>query len=146
MSGTRLPDSFDTPRAKSSSAGDIDYHQDKPGIPGVCEANDRFGTSLSAGDIGTDGKADIAIGIPYEKVGSIVDAGWVLVIHSTGSYQSINQGSPGVIGALETGDRFGQQVLLVDFTDDDSADSSDAPLLLRASSLPIIIVSRCCAC
>lgn len=105
-----------------SSSGDIDYHQDKPGIPGVCEANDRFGTSLSAGDIGTDGKADIAIGIPYEKVGSIVDAGWVLIIHSTGSYQSINQGSPGVIGALETGDRFGQQVLLVDFTDDDSAD------------------------
>ena len=108
--------------SRLTSAGDVDYHQSTKGVPGVCEANDRFGISLSAGDVGGDGKAEIAIGIPYEKVGSTVDAGWVLIINSTGTYQGINQGTPGVIGGVETGDKFGAQVHLVDFTDDDAAD------------------------
>ena len=47
------------------------------------ETEDRFGSSLAAGDFNWDGKDDLAIGTPYEDVGNVKDAGAVSVIYGS---------------------------------------------------------------
>ncbi len=100
------------------------FTQDTPNIPGEAEEGDRFGSSLAAAefsDIGNDpSETDLAIGVPFEDVGSIVDAGAVNVIYGsiiddgldptpTGdpAAQIFDQNTTGVLDTAETGDRFG---------------------------------------
>jgi FG-GAP repeat len=45
------------------------------------EAHDRFAWSLTAGDFNGDGHSDLAVGVPYEDIGSITDAGEVNVFY-----------------------------------------------------------------
>lgn len=47
------------------------------------EAFDQFGTALAAGDFNADGRADLAIGVPFENLGSLLNAGMVHVVYST---------------------------------------------------------------
>ncbi len=56
---------------------DIQLNQNSPNIYGVVEANDQYGFTLSSGDFNRDGFMDLAVGIPYEDVGSKIDAGIV---------------------------------------------------------------------
>ncbi|PRY30454.1 hypothetical protein CLV70_1046 [Pseudosporangium ferrugineum] len=44
-------------------------------LSAAVEAGDRFGFSISAYDANNDGCTDLAVGVPYEDMGSIVDAG-----------------------------------------------------------------------
>jgi hypothetical protein len=46
-------------------------------VPGDAEAGDRFGHSLTWGDFNGDAFGDLAVGVPFEDVGSIQDAGAV---------------------------------------------------------------------
>ncbi|REK09504.1 MAG: hypothetical protein DWQ36_06490 [Acidobacteria bacterium] len=79
------------------------------------EAGDHFGATLAAGDFNGDGICDVAIGAPDEDLGPDVDAGSVHVFlgpvdPDTGSatfLPQIVQGSNGVPGVTEDGDRFG---------------------------------------
>ncbi len=48
-------------------------------IGGVNEPGDRFGSVLAVGDVNGDGVLEVAIGVPDEDVGPIVDAGMVYV-------------------------------------------------------------------
>jgi FG-GAP repeat len=49
-------------------------------VPGMGpEAGDKFGTALAAGDLNGDGKADLAIGAPGESIGTVANAGSVVV-------------------------------------------------------------------
>ncbi|MFJ9964090.1 FG-GAP-like repeat-containing protein [Streptomyces avermitilis] len=102
--------------------------QDTTGIPGASEANDAFGYSVTLGDINGDGHADLAVGAPYETVGTEEATGSVTVIPgaaaglSTGTSYAYNQGSADVPGASEGGDWFGSAVRLTDTNGDAKAD------------------------
>jgi hypothetical protein len=63
------------------------FHQDSPNFLDVAEANDQFGRTLVTGDFNKDGISDLAIGVPYEDIEGVVNAGAVHVIH--GSYSGL---------------------------------------------------------
>ncbi|MFM9455302.1 esterase [Streptomyces europaeiscabiei] len=94
--------------------------QDSPGVPGVAEAGDGWGSDLSVADTDGDGYADVAIGAAGEDIGTVKDAGAVWVLRgsasgltSTGA-RSWDQNSANVPGAAEKGDKWGAQVRLTD--------------------------------
>ncbi|MDT0569195.1 FG-GAP-like repeat-containing protein [Streptomyces sp. DSM 3412] len=94
--------------------------QDSPGVPGVAEAGDGWGSDLSVADTDGDGYADVAIGAAGEDIGAVQDAGAVWVLRgsasgatSTGA-RSWDQNSADVPGAAEKGDKWGAQVRLTD--------------------------------
>ncbi|MFD9910911.1 FG-GAP repeat protein [Streptomyces sp. NPDC059063] len=59
------------------------WHQNTPGVPGVAEADDHFGSSLRIKDINKNGKADLAIGARGEDIGATKDAGAVWSLRGT---------------------------------------------------------------
>ncbi|HEU5158191.1 MAG TPA: hypothetical protein VFU43_14430 [Streptosporangiaceae bacterium] len=91
------------------------------GIAGAPEAGDRFGAALGANTTRTDdGPAPaIAYGAPGEDIGTSADAGLaglVVFDRDTGAVTAagaIDQGSPGISGTVEAGDRFGQSVAVI---------------------------------
>jgi len=113
-----------------TSARNQVWTQDSSGIGDVRERGDQFGRSLMGGDFNHDGYGDLAVGVPFEKVGSHPRAGAVNVIYgspggltSTGN-QFWSQGSPGIVGSPETGDMFGAALAVGDFNGDTYADLS----------------------
>jgi hypothetical protein len=82
-------------------------------VGGAPETDDRWGFPLAAGDFNGNGAADLAVGAPFEDVGSAADAGAVSVLYgSAGGLtasggQLFTQDSPGVAGGAEVFDRFG---------------------------------------
>ncbi|MFF7842601.1 FG-GAP-like repeat-containing protein [Streptomyces ossamyceticus] len=112
--------------------------QNTAGVPGVSEAGyrnnddsdygDQFGAELAAGDVTGDGYPDIAVGVPGEDIGSVRDAGSVVLLKGgpsgltgTGA-QAFDQSDTGVPGVSEAGDRFGGAVALLDVNANDRAD------------------------
>ena len=108
--------------ASGVTARDQVWHQGSKGIKNKLEKRDRFGgagpepgDALASGDFDADGYADLAIGVPYEDMGSIRDAGIVQVLYGsakglTARDQVWHQGKPGVPGSNERGDGFGHAV------------------------------------
>jgi hypothetical protein len=74
---------------------------------------DKFGSALAAGDFDNDGYADLAVGIPYEDVGNIVDAGAAHLLYgsadgiTSAGNQFWHQDSYWVEEVAEKDDRFG---------------------------------------
>jgi disulfide bond formation protein DsbB len=107
-----------------SAAGNQMWHQNSPGILGICEKGDQFGSTLAAGDFNGDGYADLAIGVPYEDIGTVKDAGAVNVLYgskiglSATNNQLIHQNLLKVLGVCNTDDRFGSAVTAGDFDHD----------------------------
>ena len=104
------------------------FTQDSPGVPGGSEPGDGFGDALAVGDFDGDGFADLAVGVTFEDVGAIVDAGAVNVLYGTtggltgtGS-QLFTQDSPGVGSSAEGEDDFGWTIAAGDFDGDGFAD------------------------
>ncbi|MEU6806312.1 FG-GAP-like repeat-containing protein, partial [Streptomyces neyagawaensis] len=112
--------------------------QDTKGVPGVSEdddndhfdefGGDQFGYSVAAGDVTGDGYPDIAVGVPGEDIGSIRDAGSVVLLKGgpagltgTGA-QAFDQSDPAVPGVSETGDQFGTALSLLDVNSNNRAD------------------------
>jgi hypothetical protein len=92
-----------------NTAAAITITQESTGTGNVSEESDRFGDQLSVGDFDGDGKADLAIGTPFENLGTLSDAGMVIVLYGTGfgSGQEWNQDTPGIEGIAAAGDGFG---------------------------------------
>jgi hypothetical protein len=114
-----------------TAAGDQVWHQDSAGVQDAAEEGDAFGTALAAGDHGGDGCADLAVGVPYEDLGSTqvtVDAGMVQVIYGTagglaiGNNQFWHQGVANVEGDIAAFDKFGYSLAAGDYNGDGSAD------------------------
>jgi hypothetical protein len=111
------------------------FTQDSPGVGSAAEEGDLFGLALATGDFNQDGFADLAIGVPGENVGSIVDGGAVNVLYGSAGLltgigsQLFTQDSPGVGSAAETFDNFGSRLAAGDFNNDTFADLAiGAPL------------------
>ena len=99
------------------------------------EASDWFGLSLASGDFDGDTKDDLAIGVPHENVGDVINAGIVQIIYGSnsgldqfrtqtwsqngifGSNPSIYEGSPS-----ESYDYFGSSLAAADFNGDGKKD------------------------
>lgn len=86
------------------------WWQNKSGAAGTVEASDRFAVGLTAGNFNgsSTGRFDLAVGVPYEDLGSKVDVGTTQVF--LGAQPSadafVDQGQPGIIGKAEAGDGF----------------------------------------
>jgi hypothetical protein len=96
-----------------SRAGDQFWHQGSRGIADAPEEDDEFGIALTAADFGKGARADLAVGVVFEDVGTVADAGAVNVIYgsanglSRAGDQFWHQASRGIADAAEAGDEFG---------------------------------------
>ncbi|MDT9682972.1 VCBS repeat-containing protein [Streptomyces sp. TRM76323] len=72
--------------------GTVQVHQSMPNVSDGAEPGDQFGFSFAVYDANQDGCSDLAVGIPYEDVGTAADAGLVHLIF--GSTLGIGQGTP----------------------------------------------------
>ena len=133
-----------------TAGGDQLWHQDSPGVAGVAGDGDAFGATVVCGNFNVDQYDDLAIGVPGEDVGSLVDAGAVNVLYgSSGGLTAAgnelwHQDVAGVEGVAEAGDRFGAALASGDF-DDDFADDlaigvpgEDVDTLRNAGSVNVL--------
>lgn len=105
-----------------TSTGAQLFDEATTGVPGVPEANDRFGWALAIGDFNGDGHGDLAVGVPNESVGSVTFAGAVIVLYgrSTGltgtGAQLWDQNTAGVAGVSEQFDDMGESLQALNLT------------------------------
>ncbi|NNF58238.1 MAG: hypothetical protein HKN04_08345, partial [Rhodothermaceae bacterium] len=105
-----------------AEAGNQSWDQDV--LASNAEVGDRFGWSLAAGDFNGDGFDDLAIGVPDEDVGAVVDAGGVNVLFGSASgltadgFQSWTQANPDLSDSAESFDAFGYSLASGDFDGD----------------------------
>jgi hypothetical protein len=110
-----------------AATGDQLWHQDGPGVAGIAGTGDTFGATVVCGNFNVDVYDDLAIGVPGEDVGALVDAGAVNVLYGSAAGLTAagselwHQDVAGVEGTAEGGDRFGAALASGDF-DDDVAD------------------------
>ena len=110
-----------------STAGVRMFSQRTYGISEEPGDGDRFGMSLASGDFDGNGRDDLAIGAPGEKIRGHDDAGVVHVLH--GSSSGLNsardelwtQAGPDVPGSIGTANAFGSS-LAVGHLDGDERD------------------------
>ncbi|HET6858706.1 MAG TPA: trypsin-like serine protease [Streptomyces sp.] len=109
-------------------------HQDKPDVPGVVEANDAFGSSVT-GDAN-----HITVGVPGEAIGTDVKSGGVtLFSHKLDAearptaLAGLDQDNAAISGGAEAGDEFGAAVSMADFRPTAAAATADASILVIGS-------------
>ncbi|GAA2249148.1 FG-GAP repeat domain-containing protein [Streptomyces indiaensis] len=54
--------------------------QNTPGVPGVSETDEDYGSGLAVGDLDGDGAADLVVGAPGEDVGEVQSDGTFAVL------------------------------------------------------------------
>ena len=97
------------------------WTQNSTGIADAAELSDGFGEVLAAADFGRGAQADLAIGVPLENVGSVVNAGAVNVIYGTSTglastgNQFWHQNSTNIAGSIAEGDQFGNALAAANF-------------------------------
>ena len=100
------------------------WHQDVAGIDGIVESGDLFGSALAVGDFNGDGYDDLAIGVPYEDVGVVPDAGAVNVLMGSADGLTVagdqlwHLNTDGVIFDVQSDARFGTSLASGDFDAD----------------------------
>jgi hypothetical protein len=105
-----------------TSTGNQFWSQDSTDILDVAESGDFFSwPNLSTGDVNGDGFADLAVSVPWESIGTIVEAGAVNVIlgsaaglEATGN-QFWSQNSSKIADKAEAEDHFGWDTIIANF-------------------------------
>lgn len=122
--------------------------QNTPGMPGVAEVGDAFGTALAVGDFNMDGTDDLAIGVGGEDLEgqvAIQDAGAVHVVYGSsiglapaGSHvtQLITSQTPFISQNARNSDRFGLALTVGNFN---GRGGDDLAIGLRGDDALIII-------
>jgi len=111
-----------------TAEGNERWMQNSPGVADAIESNDQFGFTLAAGDFDSDGRDDLAIGVPFEKFDSRIHAGIVHVLYGTdggltGNGSDIwHQNRAGIEDECERDDEFGAALAAGDFNRDGRAD------------------------
>ncbi|MFN2129472.1 MAG: hypothetical protein ACK2VD_03025 [Anaerolineae bacterium] len=119
---------YGTSPAGLSATGDQIWYQGSAGVVDLAETGDVFATALAVGDLNGDGYADLAIGVPYEEVGTATNAGAVHILYGASDgltaigNQLWTQDSAGIEGAAEDSDWFGSALAVGDFDGDGYAD------------------------
>lgn len=94
------------------------------GYAGVAESGDGLGSSLAVGDFDEDGYADLAIGAKGEDVGTVNEAGAVLIAYGSSSGitgardQLITRNNDGLTVAPTLVERYGAALASGDFNED----------------------------
>jgi hypothetical protein len=110
--------------AKAAGAIDIRYAdganqrwtQNASGIADTAEESDEFGFVLWASDRGYGPQADLAIGVPYENIGGVEDAGAVALLYGSADGLTAansrfwHRGVTGVADSVGEDDRFGMSL------------------------------------
>jgi hypothetical protein len=96
-----------------TSSGARAFNQNSSGVPDSAESVDQFGIAVMAGNFGKSGHADVAVGIPFEDIGAVTNAGAINVLFGTSTGLTgtgahfIHQDTANVEDAAEVGDLFG---------------------------------------
>jgi FG-GAP repeat len=102
-----------------NTVGDQLWRQGTNGIIGQAEQGDRFGSALAAGNFGGDPRADLAVGVPSEDLGSIfgIDAGGINILYggNLGLVSAGNQFWAGVASPAGEREYFGSALAAADF-------------------------------
>jgi hypothetical protein len=99
-----------------TATGNQLWSQDSRGVRDIAEDGDEFARYGGAGDFDGDGWADLALGVPFEDVGVVTDAGAVNVLYGSAlgltavRNQLWTQDVPGVVDRAEADDEFGKYV------------------------------------
>ncbi|TAH34535.1 MAG: hypothetical protein EYC70_16505 [Planctomycetota bacterium] len=108
-----------------SASGDQVWTQNSAGVVDSAENSDQFGRALTHGDFDGDGYDDLAIGVPFEDIGSTYDCGAVHVLYGSASGLQANrasdffhQDSLGVPGTNGSADNFAAALCTGDFNGD----------------------------
>jgi hypothetical protein len=110
-----------------NASSSVAYDQtDFPGL--AMEPGDEFGGALASGDFNRDGFADLLVGDQGEDVGSTLNAGMVLYVPGSAgglvpsAARVFDLTTAGMPGSPAAADRFGAQLAVGDFNDDNIDD------------------------
>jgi hypothetical protein len=94
------------------------------GGPGGPQPGDQFGLSVVIGDFNSDGIFDRVIGVPFEDLGGVADAGGFHIVYGAGALPSLflRQGIAPLVGVPQAGDQFGFALATGDFNADNYED------------------------
>ena len=107
-------------------------HQNSANVTGASEDLDNFGQALTAANFGKTSHADLAVGVPFEDLGSPsdlrTDAGAVTILYGTptglsgAGSQQWTQDIAGIADTVESDDRLGLSLAAANFGNSSHAD------------------------
>ena len=119
---------YGTP-SRIQSTGNQVFSQDQNEFTwagGVAENGDQFGYSLAVGKFNNGNLFDLAIGVPFENINNIEDAGAINVVFGRttglGGRRVFSQNTVGVLDVSQINDRFGFSIGAGDFNNDGFSD------------------------
>ncbi len=75
---------FGSPSGLTASGAQF-WSQDSAGVDDLAEGGDGFGRAVTTGEFGNGSEVDVAVGVPFEDVGSVIDAGAAQVLYGSPS-------------------------------------------------------------
>jgi len=109
--------------APIASGERLRFSQDTPGVPGIGQPDDQFGSVLAAGDFDADGDSDLVVGIPRKSSGASTRSGTLIIRNgrsdSANAFEGTSSWTNAEVGLLDApGDSFARALAIGDFNGD----------------------------